>query len=614
MTIRSERAVLVLLSIALGGCVITQDPMLDPPDAGADVTLDAPRPDAGFRCTPGALGCFGSTRYRCGADGVSRLEERACDEACDGMLGCVACVPGARRCEGPISEVCLDDGSGWTFGRDCGDWDATCGGDGYCEDACADAERERSYVGCDYWASPLANYPTLRGSAYDFRVVVANTGARTAEVTVTRGSRLIERESVPPGAAIDLALPWIDEVSFPFASDPAHGAVVADGAYRVRSSHPVVVAQFNPFQYAAAGSDFSYSNDASLLLPAHVLGTDYVGISYLPLSAPGFPPEFIPGYLALVGHEPDGTEVEIVSPVAVAGDRGGRWSDTPAGTPIHFTLARGEIAELVASPPPPCDESRPGWVVAGETGYCEEPEHDLTGALIHSSAPIAAFGGHTCANAPVSVVACDHLETALAPTPTWGTRFVTAPLSDPATAMPNLLRVVAAHDGTEVTIEPPPAGTARVSTLARGEILDALLSAPVSITASQPVEVAQILVGQNYTQPPQPRGDPALTILVPEEQFRASYVFLTPTSYTAVTRGQSWLLISREPGASITLDGVEVTGGWRRVGDRELATVPVSGGAHRATGTSRFGLIAFGLGRYTSYAYPAGLDFARVPF
>ncbi len=612
MKIRSELAALALA--ALGGCVITQDPMLDPPDAGADAMLDVPRPDAGFRCTPDALGCFGDVRYRCAPDGISRLDEETCTDACDATLGCVPCVPGARRCDGEVSEVCLDDGSGWTFGRDCGDWDAACGGDGYCDDACAGAERERSYVGCEYWASPLANYPDLRRSAYDFRVMVANTGAQTAEITITRGSRLIDRESVPPGAAIDIALPWIDEVSFPFASDPAHGAVVADGAYRVRTSRPVVVAQFNPFQYAAPGSEPSFTNDASLLLPAHVLGTDYVGISYLPLSAAGFPPEFIPGYLALVGHDPAGTTVEIVAPVAIAGDRSGRWSDTPAHATLSFTLARGEIAELVASPPPPCDDTRPGWIPTESSGYCEEPEHDLTGALIRASAPIAAFGGHTCANAPVSIGACDHLETTLAPIPTWGTRFVTAPLSDPETAMPNLLRLVAARDATEVTIDPPPPGIARTTTLARGEVLDVLLRAPVSITASQPIEVAQILVGQNYTDPPQPRGDPALTILVPEEQFRASYVFLTPTSYTAVTRGQSWVLISREPGASITLDGAELEVGWRRVGDRELATIPVSGGAHRATGTSRFGLVAFGLGSYTSYAYPAGLDFTRVPF
>jgi hypothetical protein len=617
MKFPSERAALLLLCTGLSGasgCVITQDPMLDPPDAGGDVLLDSPRPDTGFRCTPDALGCFGDTRYRCGEDGISRLEEHACDDACDVTLGCVACVPGARRCDGTVSEVCLDDGSGWTHGRDCGDWDVACGDDGYCEDACALAESERSYIGCDYWASPLANYDGLRSSAYDFRVVVANTGAQTAEITVTRGSRLIERENVPPGAVVDLALPWIDEVSFPFASDPAHGTVVPDGAYRVRSSRPVVVAQFNPFQYAAPGSDFSYTNDASLLLPAHVLGTDYVGISYLPLSAEGSS-EFIPGYLALVGHDPAGTEVEIISPVDVAADRSGRWSATAAGERLSFTLARGEVAELVASPPPPCDETRPGYIAPSEgVGYCEEPEHDLTGALIHTSAPVAAFGGHTCANAPVSVGACDHLETTLAPTSTWGTRFVTAPLTDPASPMPNLLRIVAAHDDTEVTLDPPPSGLAATHVLARGEVLDALLTRPITIVASQPIEVAQILVGQNYTDPPQTRGDPALTIVVPEEQFRSSYVFITPTSYTAVTRGQSWLLISRDPGSSITLDGVEVVAGWARIGDRELATVPVSGGAHRATGTARFGVVAFGLGQYTSYAYPAGLDFVRVPF
>jgi hypothetical protein len=72
--------------------------------------------------------------------------------------------------------------------------------------------------------------------------------------------------------------------------------------------------------------------------------------------------------------------------------------------------------------------------------------------------------------------------------------------------------------------------------------------------------------------------------------------------------------VSREPGIAITLDGASIDTTWSVVGDRELALVAVDGRAHHASSTSAFGLIAFGLGQYTSYAYPAGLDLHSVPF
>lgn len=611
MKFRSDVVVLVALA---AGCTITQDPMLDPRDAGTDVMPDVPAIDGGFRCVPDALGCFGDVRYRCGADGISRLEETTCPEACDVALGCVACVPGSRRCEGDVSMVCLDDASGYTYGRDCGDWDVACGDDGYCEDDCAVAEADRTYVGCEYWPAPLANLPDLR-TAYDFRVVITNPGRVVAEVTITRGPRLIERESIAPGAAVDISLPWIDEVSFAFATERARAALVADGAYRLRSDQPVIVAQFNPFHYAAVGAEPSYTNDASLLLPAHVLGTEHVALSYGPLSIerPGGPPEHYPGFLALVGHDPAGTDVTIETPVALAADRDGRFAATAAGGTLSFSLARGEIAQLVPAAPPACDPTRPGYVETDIGSFCDEPEHDLTGAIVRTSAPVAAWGGHVCANVPTSVIACDHLETTLAPVATWGRRFWTAPMADPGAPTPNFLRIVAAHDGTRVTVTPPIDGIDADLVLDAGEHVEALLDEPVAIEASQPIEIGQYLVGQNYTTPARERGDPGLTALVPEEQYRSSYVFITPTSYAPVSGGQSWLLVSREPGADLTLDGAAVEATWTAVSGRELATIPVDGGAHRLVGEGRFGVIAFGLGAYTSYAYPAGLDLIRVP-
>ena len=344
-------------------------------------------------------------------------------------------------------------------------------------------------------------------------------------------------------------------------------------------------------------------------------------MSYGPLAAFNAPDRQTryPGYLALVGVAPS-TAVTITLTADVAPDAGGRWGAGRAGETISFTLARGELATITAAVPPDCTPERPGFVPGDPAnpaggGYCPEPQSDLTGSRIVSDHPVAAFGGHACVNIPFDVAACDHLEEALAPVATWGASYETMPLVDPATTgIPNRLRIVAAHDGTEIDAMPSQRGIADDLVLDAGEWIEIELAEPVSIRGSHPIELAQYLVGQNVADPPLERGDPGMTMLVPQDQFRSEYVFITPTSYVPLVNGQSWLLVSREPGTPIELDGTVVDATWVRVGDRELARVPVDGGAHRARASTPFGLIAYGLGTYTSYAYPAGLDLQVIPF
>jgi hypothetical protein len=603
----SRRVISLLFSIA--ACT-TGGPVLGDPDAGRDASFDAST-DAGFSCRPGELGCYGSVHYRCGPDGLSRLDETVCDAACDPARGCVVCVPNARRCTGTVSEVCEPDGSRWRFGRDCADWESSCGATGYCDDPCAEAERTRSNVGCEYWAVPLANTDELPFDVFDYRIVVANPNPAPVEVTVLRADRLTSRTTIVPGGVGEIVLPWIDGVSFPFEVNDWQSSVVEDGAYRVISSRPVIVSQFNPFHYSARGI-FSYTNDASLLYPVHALGTEHFAVTVPPFSvASGTAGARYPGYIGIVATEDD-TRVEIAASAYVAADAGGRWNATEPGGTIVLTMRRGEVAQIADDVPPLCSPDRPGYRrVRGEEGTaafaCNEVDYDLTGTEVRSSKPIALFGGHGCAYVPYDTPACDHLETQLAPVTTWGTRFETLPMRDPETSAPNFLRIVAARDDTTVAIQP---SGANAVVLDRGEHVEIEIDGGVSIDASGPIQVAQLIAGQLVTDPPLERGDPALTALVPAEQFRRDYVFVTPSSYGPAFGGQSFVLISREPGTEIELDGDAVDPAWTTVGTRELAIVPVGGGVHRAE-TARgepFGLIAFGLGSYTSYAYPAGLD------
>jgi len=597
-----------------------------PSSSGDDGDDDGPP----ATCTPGAGGCYGSTHFVCADDGHSRLDEQVCPEACDPVLGCVVCAPGARRCDGTVSMVC--DGGQWDFGRDCAEWNATCGADGYCEDVCAEAERSASNVGCEYWPTPLANTTELPGEVFDFRVVVANPSAQDARIKVTRGATTVTETTIAAGGLQAIVLPWVNGQSFAIGQGSWNSLVVADGAYRLRSDVPVIATQFNPFEYEVGGT-FSYTNDASLLLPQHTLTGNYVGVSWVPLSrrtgtvdwtGSNYSSIRYPGYLAIVGVTPTPTQVTLHASGELQSDAGGRVARTPRGGTATFTIARGEVIHVTAAPPPECVAGRPGFnhleecetvPIFGQTcdmfDTCDERDFDLTGTRITASGPIEVFGGHTCAYAPYSAQACDHLEEQLAPVETWGSDYVGAPMGDGRIGGGNIVRVVAGFDGTDVTIEPPQNGVGG-ATLQAGEVLEFGVTTPFHVHGSRALAVAQYLVGQNATNPPAARGDPALTLLIPAEQYRSDYTFILPTSYNPGTNGQNHLLIVRPPGLAITLDGVPVTASFQAIAGREIGVVLLDGGTHHIAAAQPFGVVAYGLGSYTSYATPAGLDLEPI--
>ncbi|HEY8430666.1 MAG TPA: IgGFc-binding protein [Sandaracinaceae bacterium] len=599
----------LLLPLALASCGPSPSSGSDAgPDGAVAVDAgsseDAAAPDAGFTCRPGRTGCYGRIHYVCGDDGKTRTHEVLCELGCDPENGCGPCVPDSRSCDGTVSMICNADGTGWRYGRDCAEWGAEClVATGYCNDACAAAEASRTYIGCEYVAAPFAQTSELEARYFDFRIVVANPSELPAEVSVHRGTRLLERRRIVPGGLVEIALPWVEGLSFPEGLEWS-STVVADGAYRVRSDRPVLVTQFNPFHYASLedGVRYSFTNDASLLLPTHALGDDYVAATYLPTSSAG---GSSPPWIAVVGTSPEPTTVKVHASAPIRAEAGGRFEAVDAGETLTFTLARGEVAQLIAEAPPLCDPTRPGY--DAESGLCAEPDYDPTGTRIRADKPIAVFSGHVCAYVPFQTPACDHLEAQLAPVRTWGRKYETMPMGDPGVTTGNLIRVVAVEDGTRVTFEPP-VGTVREIALDAMEYGELTITGPVSIESNEPVQVAQFLLGMNITDPPRDRGDPSQTMLVPAEQFRTDYVFVTPSSYAETPTGRAYVLVSRVPGTPIELDGTELEAEWTRVGERELAIVQLGGGAHRGRSVAPFGLVAFGLGQYTSYAAPAGLN------
>jgi hypothetical protein len=627
---------LALGSLALSLVVACSAGGPRPPNPGEEDARVPPGVDAGpvaFTCAPGAPGCLGSVYYECGADGRSRSFETQCDEACDPELRCVLCRPGTRRCDGTVSTFCRGDGQGWVSGRDCAEWGSSCAADGFCADACAEAERTNSNVGCEYWPTPLANTAELDRSVFDYRVVVANPNDTPANVRVTRAGAEAFSGTVDAHGLREIALPWIDAQSFGIPQGSWTSMVTPGGAYRLTSDVPVIASQFNPFEYNV-GSTYSYTNDATLLYPTHVLTGDYIGVSYAPLSrrtgsegglgGGSFSTIRYPGYIAVVGVSPEPTRIDVTARGNIAADAGGRFPATSAGGNFTFTLQQGEVAHIAAAPPPECAPGRPGFVeerecetipFLGETcdlfQTCKEDQHDLSGTRIAADRPVAVFGGHVCAYVPTSAQACDHLEEQMPPIQSWGRAFVGAPMGDGGLAGQNVVRVVAAFEGTTVTVTPPQGGVSG-GTLSAGQFLEFDATTPFEVQGSSAIMVAQFLRGQYASMPASSRGDPSLTILVPAEQYREDYTFILPSSYNAGTNGQNHLLVVRPPGLALTLDGAPVTATWQPVGGKEIGVLLVGGGTHTISGAEGFGLIAYGLGSFTSYATPAGLNLEPI--
>lgn len=610
----------LMVAVAAVGCGDDDRPPLMRDGGGADTSI--PGVDSGSPgCTPGQYACAGSTRYLCGEDGMSRLNEEVCPAACSPTEGCVACMPGQRQCNGTVSMVCAPDGSGFVSGRDCAEFGSTCGSSGFCTDDCATAESTRSNIGCEYWPVPLPNAPGLDGR-YDFRVVIANPNSVAANVRVFRGTSMVASSSVPANGLQDIILPWIDGLSDGIGATWT-SVSMANGAYRLVSDRPVTVAQFNPFEYDNGETDifgdpdYSFTNDASLLLPAHSFTGNYIGSSYVALSAATeglFGSEYpkYPGYLAIVGVTPEPTAVSVALSSAIAADAGGRFPATSRGGVVNFTVNRGDVVVLAVAAPPNCMSGRPGRI-SDETGtfFCNETEYDLSGSRITANRPISVFGGHTCAYVPYGAQACDHLESQLPPLETWGTNYNSAPMADPSGASLNVVRVTGAFDDTSVTVTPAQSGVSTF-TLGAGQWREFNATSAFQVSATRGVLVTQFLIGQNGSSPMADRGDPAMVVLPPREQFRRDYTFVAPTSYNPSTDGQNYIVVVRSPGQSITLDGSPINPTWNAGGDREVGIVPITGGTHRMESSDTFGVLVFGMGIYTSYAYPAGLNLEEI--
>jgi hypothetical protein len=452
--------------------------------------------------------------------------------------------------------------------------------------SCDDLEALPTNQGCEFWAVDLPNVSSapLATTPHDqqFAVVVTNSaGNDTANVEVFVGAQgsAIDGGPVPPDTMRVFELPSLNIMP---------GATTADGvAYRVVSDLPISAYQFQPLD----NSTPVYSNDATLLFPTNVLGSDYTAITgdatLVAADAFSQSDDNTGAFVSVVATQ-DGTTVTLFP---TAGLHPGVVNDV--------LLDRGQVLTAISS-----ERGAPTF-------------GNLSGTRVQADAPVAVFSGSVATSEPTSANACcaDHLEHQMLPLTAWGTSYVAAPA---VAAMgsgndDSLYRITGAFDGT--TLEYSPAAPMGAPTsIDAYETVAFVTDTPFTVHApgAEPFAITQFLLSNQYFPALSRPGDPTMMLLTATEQFQSRYVFLMPQGYAT-----NFVTVVSPTGTTVTLDGAPLAGSPAAAGsvdgmDYQYLHVSAGAGAHVIEADNPFGIIVSGHANDVSYGYVGGSGVAVI--
>lgn len=603
-------------------------------------------------CVPGET--------RCPAEGepvreICRLEEVWAIQACAAGNVCLGgdCVPDPANCR-PGERICLADGrpatcagGAWQPGAACAAG-LVCGG-GDCQNPqCAAAARQSSYQGCEYLAADLPN-STLAADgegltpSAPWGIVVANvSNAGPAAVSILDGAgvpvqlvastRIAVPPQAPPGIAAEQVQSEVRDADgmvvaqafnradlvevpagglatflLPRRMGPVSTTSIRTDAVRIVSDAPVVAYQFSPYC-----CNYSFSNDASLLVPVRALGTRYRWLGVPMMTAP-FASNAV---ISILGAE-DETDVTLTLPgnTRVRADAQGRVRQV--GQRVDVRLGAQEVLLLHS-----------------ESAGFLQPGPDLSGALVESTRPVALFSTHVCTNYPSLLGACDHLQEQIFPIETWGTGFQLVPtkLRAPnAAGEVTYWKLMAGDEAATIRFGAPFAnlratrpgfdGVTACSTLVQngdtivlqpGQVCEFGTKVAAQLTASAPILVMGIISGQESTGMlgnNAHAGDPAIFLVPPDRQFRRDYTFLTPGTYFS-----DYVTVVTPPNNDLLLDGavVDLADATRIDGSGYVYKhLPLGDGAHSMQGRAPFGIVVYAYDNFVSYAFTGGLNLTK---
>ncbi|UQA56182.1 IgGFc-binding protein [Polyangium aurulentum] len=508
---------------------------------------------------------------------------------------------------------------------------------GECVAACAAAAGSQGNVGCDFRVTTPGSYPPTPPPC--FAVFVTNTWPRPAKLGVTRGGEsfdvtkfaripkngepestwpAVPAEGLPANEVAVLFLSSDPNAIFPETQKPVtcpvppavNASTVLPGtgrgeAFRITSDTPISAYDILP--YGGAESHFP---SAQLLFPTSAWGENYVVIA----TPPGT--HDVPG--PLWGHvlaTEDDTKVEVLPSADLPA--GPDFPAAPKGATAAYTLAAGQYLQW---------ELPPGSA-------------DLSGTVVLSDKPVAVFAGNRFYRLqPAPAPGGESTHQQISPVTALAGEYVAAPYETRRKDLtPESIhyRIVGAFDGTLLAFDPPVPGAP--GSLEQGQIADFTASGPFRLKSQDdkhPFAIAQIMDTANIpggtregaTAPGYPPllGDEEFVVMLPPQQFLSHYVFFTdpayPTTNLALTRVKT-----PQGFHDVTVDCLGTVSGWQPAGtdgrfevttvDLVRAGIGVNGcknGRHTADSEGPFGVVVWGLDSYSSYAYPAGGNAAKI--
>jgi hypothetical protein len=491
---------------------------------------------------------------------------------------------------GSTSSASVDDGVVFDVGTL-----ADAGGGGIVDEStCEKAAESLTSAGCLF--APLLMQPSTHNP---WAVVAANTNVADAHV-ILRGAdgAIIEQATVAPGELHTFVL---QGGSAPFtAHNIAEATGVSARAMKLESDVPVVAYQFSPYS-----SSQNATSDASLLLPDHAWGEDYlVGAFHNDDNSNS--------WITIVSFTDDNV-VEVTTPSYMVGSTsaGGGIPALAPGQSTQVTIHDGDVLRILSP-------------AAGNA--------DLTGGRVASTAPVAVFTGAPSMSIPGPgfVSYKDHLEEQMPPRTSWGTEYAVVHFR-PRSTEEDVYRFVADKDDTVITLS---GDYADVLMLDEGEFAEVRTTESFYAQGNSAFAVFHYMVSTSLTPGPKDNaqypgnflspncaspsnahtelGDPAISFIPPVDQYRYNYTFLTPETYawdmiTVIAPMAGW--------NEIVLDGAALPEAPTSLGVAGLgyARFFVDDGPHDIRSeTVKFGLEVYGYDCRVSYAYPGGLSLAEI--
>jgi hypothetical protein len=614
--------------LLLGGCANTQYF----PDGGTPG-------EAG--CTAGQTQCTANVWETC--TGGTWSKQDCGSKLCVKGLGCRLCEPNSDFCDGMDVYTCSGDGNSRTKVKTCIDGQQCAAG--MCLDLCDLPQKDRSNVGCEFWAVDLPNeyYCTsIDGGAtcmmygcaacQQYAVVVANINSFPVQITVDINEakpgeaaqvKTTAQKSVAPYSLEVFNLPmrevdcseWKEDAQKRLRRVGDSQTCLSSRAYRVKSSSPVVAYQFNPII-----NDFS--NGASLLIPTNGLDLKYYVMGWStanPISLPMPGQEGIPDYMSLtvIGVK-DGTEVEVTLAHPTQASKDGKIPAAKKGDTVKVVLGPFDVLNI------------------NTIQDFAFPTGDLTGSLVKASKPVVVFssgqrvvvpGGFKYNPEPPkpsdpnqSLCCTEHIEQQMFPISSLGTTFAITrtPIRSTGIVEPDFYRVLATKDNVTTNITTNLAEFPKF-TLQTGQWADFWATKDFVLESDKPVMVAQYAVSQGYLDNwSPPGGDPEFVIFAPVEQHRKDYIFLTPTTFD-----KDYVIIASPQSSVVKLDGQEVSSEFQSLCPKfELGTIKgekykaircdLKDGVHRVEATKPVGIMVYGYYNVGSYGYPGGADIKQI--